>query len=108
MRNSTPKQALAKTETDHGRTSIGKKKTDNGKLEFYSKGGSMKESKAMEMKHVAAMKKAGVPKKFVKEEMSEAMAMKKGGVAKYAKGGGIESKGKTKGKMVAMRGGGKC
>jgi hypothetical protein len=26
----------------------------------------------------------------------------------YAKGGGIESKGKTKGKMVKMMGGGKC
>lgn len=27
-------------------------------------------------------------------------AMKKGGVAKYAKGGGVEVKGKTKGKLV--------
>ena len=36
-------------------------------------------------------------------------AMKKGGKATaYAKGGGIESKGKTKGKMVKMMGGGKC
>ena len=34
--------------------------------------------------------------------------MKKGGkVKKYAKGGGIEMKGKTKGKMVKMAGGGK-
>jgi hypothetical protein len=102
MRSSTPKQALAKTETDHGRTAIGKKKTDNGKLEFYSEGGSMKTTKATEMKHAMAMKKAGVPKKFVKEELAEAKTMK------YAKGGGIESKGKTKGTMVSMRGGGKC
>ena len=28
--------------------------------------------------------------------------------AKYAKGGGIESKGHTKGKMVKMAGGGMC
>ena len=68
----------------------------------------MKNDKATEMKHVMAMKKAGVPKKMVKEEMSEAMAMKKGGMAKYAKGGGIESKGKTKGRMVTMKKGGKC
>jgi hypothetical protein len=33
--------------------------------------------------------------------------LKSGGMA-YAKGGGIESKGKTKGKMVTMMGGGKC
>ena len=34
------------------------------------------------------------------------MGMKKGGVTKMAKGGGIESKGKTKGKMVKMNRGG--
>jgi len=36
--------------------------------------------------------------------------LKKGGMAmkKMAKGGGIESKGKTKGKMIAMQKGGKC
>ena len=42
--------------------------------------------------------------------------MKNGGVAKkmnmggmgYAKGGGIEIKGKTKGKMIAMKNGGNC
>lgn len=56
--------------------------------------------KAMELKHAAAMKKAGVPKRFVKEELSEAAKMKcGGGVKKYAKGGGIELRGKTRGKM---------
>lgn len=68
----------------------------------------MKESKAMEMRHVSAMKKAGVPKRIVAEEASEAASMKRGGAAKYARGGGVESKGKTKGKMVAMKRGGKC
>jgi hypothetical protein len=33
--------------------------------------------------------------------------MNMGGMA-YAKGGGIESKGKTKGKQIKMMGGGKC
>lgn len=76
-----------------------------------------------EKKHVAAMKKAGVPKSIVKEEMKEA-GMKKGGevampeaksmgklgmmcggkVKGYAKGGsvrgdGICQRGKTKGTM---------
>jgi hypothetical protein len=52
---------------------------------------------------------------MIKHEMAEA-GMKKSGAAKkmmgggmaYAKGGGIESKGKTKGKMIKMLGGGKC
>jgi hypothetical protein len=34
--------------------------------------------------------------------------MKKGGMTKMAKGGGIESKGKTKGKMITMNRGGKA
>jgi hypothetical protein len=46
------------------------------------------------------MKKKGAPKSMLKHEMAEAKG--------YAKGGGIESKGKTKGKMVKMMGGGKC
>ena len=64
------------------------------------------ESKAKEMKHVAAMKKAGVPKKIVKEEAAEAAMMKCGGkVKKYAKGGaidGVAKKGKTHCKQVRM------
>ena len=34
------------------------------------------------------------------------LGMKKGGMTKMAKGGGIESKGKTKGKMIKMNRGG--
>lgn len=77
-------------------------------MNFYAKGGIMKESKAKEMRHVQAMKKAGVPKKIVGEEAAEAAAMKKGGAARFAKGGGVESSGKTKGRFVTMKKGGKC
>ena len=45
---------------------------------------------------IPGMKKGGAVKK-----------MAKGGKG-YARGGGIEIKGKTKGKMVKMMGGGKC
>jgi hypothetical protein len=89
-----------------------------------SKGGEMKESKAMMGKEIAFMKKKGAPKSMIKHEMAEA-GMKKGGVAKkmmgggkaYASGGlaaghkaadGIAKKGKTKGMQVRMMGGGKC
>jgi hypothetical protein len=40
--------------------------------------------------------------------VAEAPMMKKGGMTKMAKGGGIESKGKTKGAMVRMKSGGKA
>jgi len=95
--------------------------TRQGKTELFKKGGSMKESKAMMAKEVSFMKKAGAPKSMIKHEMAEAK-MAKGGIssslkahaaapaskahAKLAKGGGVESKGKTKGKMIAMCGGG--
>ena len=49
----------------------------------------MAESKKMVAKEMAFMKKKGAPKSMVKHEMAEAKG--KG----YAKGGGIESKGKT-------------
>ena len=76
----------------------------------------MAESKKMMAKEVAFMKKKGAPKSMLKHEMAEAKGMKKGGMAcggmkKYAKGGAIDGvavKGKTKGKIVAMKRGGKC
>ena len=73
----------------------------------HSQGGAlkepeMKESPAMVKKEMAFMKKKGAPKSMIKHEMAEAKG--KG----YAKGGGIESKGKTKGKMVKMAMGGKA
>lgn len=86
-----------------------------------SKGGDMKESKAMVKKEVGFMKKAGAPKSMIKHEMAEA-GMKKGGSAKKMMGGGmaysaggytraadgVAKKGKTKGTMVKMNYGGKC
>ena len=90
-------------------------KADKGKK--FQKGGEMKESKAMMKKEVSFMKKKGAPKSMIKHEEAE-YGMKKGGkVKKYAAGGlaaghksadGIASKGKTKGKEVAMRKGGMC
>jgi hypothetical protein len=60
-------------------------------------GGNVMKAK-MEMRHAKAMKKAGLPKKMVREEMAEAK--------KYARGGGIESRGKTKGTVIRMASGG--
>ena len=76
--------------------------------EAHAEGGAVKkESPAMMKKEVSFMKKKGAPKSMIKHEMEEAKGKKmmNGGMA-YAKGGGIESKGKTKGKMVKMAMGG--
>ena len=68
----------------------------------HAEGGTVKESKAMVAKEMAFMKKKGAPKSMIKHEMAEAKGRG------YAKGGGIESKGKTKGKVIKMMGGGMC
>ena len=93
--------------------------------EFTKSGGGMAESKKMVKKEVAFMKKKGAPKAMLKHEMKEA-GMKYGGkVKKMAAGGmatskmgavktaapsrdGVATKGKTKGTMVKMAGGGKA
>jgi hypothetical protein len=92
--------------------SVGKDFLNADKGRKFAKGGDMKESKAMVGKEMAFMKKKGAPKSMIKHEMAEA-GMKKGGTAKYAKGGvtradGVVSKGHTKGKMIAMKMGGKA
>ena len=106
--------------------SINRPKTNHGGQELFSRGGEMKESKAMVKKEIGFMKKAGAPKSMIKHEAAEMGAMKKGGkVKKMASGGlaaghksadGIASKGKTKGakptmsggKPLGMKRGGKC
>ena len=95
-------------------SSVGKEFLTADKGKTFKQGGTMKESKEMMKKEVSFMKKKGAPKSMLKHEMAEA-GMKKGGMAKkmmgggmYAKGGGIESKGKTKGTMVSMKKGGKA
>ena len=86
---------------------VGKEFMEADKGRKFAGGGEMKESKAMMKKEVAFMKKKGAPKSMVKHEEKEMKGMRGGGMA-YAKGGGIESKGKTKGKTVKMMYGGKC
>ena len=102
------------------RQKINKPKTAHGAMALFSKGGDMKESKAMAKKEIAFMERKGAPKSMVKHEKEE-YGMKKGGMKKMASGGitsakmgsvrtaapsrdGIASKGKTKGTMVTMKG----
>jgi hypothetical protein len=83
---------------------VGKDYVEADKGRKFGSGGTMKESKSMMKKEVAFMKKKGAPKSMIKHEEAEM----KGKVKKYARGGGIESKGKTRGKIIKMAYGGKC
>ena len=91
-------------------------KTLHGKSGLFSRGGEMKESKAMAKKEISFMQKKGAPKSMIKHEKAE-YGMKKGGMKKMAAGGlaaghktadGIASKGKTKAKQITMKKGGYC
>ena len=106
--------------------SVGEEFLKADKGHKFKEGGDMKESKAMVKKEIGFMKKAGAPKSMIKHEKEEAKGMKAGGMAecktvakkevkahesrmhKMARGGGIEVKGKTKGKMITMKKGGYC
>ena len=104
--------------------SVGKDFSNADKGKTFKRGGDMAKMNAGMMAIMAKKKGAskmaggGMPMKDGKPAFigdgkgamkSGGMAVKKmaaGGMA-YAKGGGIESKGKTKGKIIAMKSGGK-
>jgi len=98
--------------------SVGKEFTAADKGRKFAKGGDMatkkippfmgKETKSEEAKEMKV--KAKSPAAYMKGEKAEGVHGKSGmeKPTKYARGGGIEAKGKTKGKMIAMKNGGKC
>jgi hypothetical protein len=88
------------------------------KMGYMKKGGMASDAKE-DTKMDKAQDKAMIKKAFKQHDAQEhkggkgtKLALKKGGMAcapkKMARGGGIETKGKTKGKMVTMKNGGKC
>ena len=104
--------------------SVGKEFNDADKGKTFKRGGDMATKmgkpimkagmstakdgmkKATPMADMMGMKKGGMPMKM-KDGKKVPIFMNKGGMG-YAKGGGIESKGKTKGKMITMNKGGKA
>jgi hypothetical protein len=87
--------------------SINKPKTEHGASALFKKGGKTmaksdgKEDMKMDMKQDKA-----IVKKAVTMHDKQLHGGKKTNLSKLAKGGGVEYKGKTKGKMIAMCGGG--
>ena len=56
---------------------------------------------------MSKLKKGGMPMLMKDGKKVPAFAAKSGGMTKMARGGGIETKGKTKGTMITMKSGGK-
>jgi hypothetical protein len=100
----------AKTRVDS--QSVNNPKTNQGKQELFKEGGSMATKMNPGFMAMIAKKKAGakseMPSKMGKPVMKKGMDMAKNGMKKMAAGGGIESKGETKGTMVKMKKGGKA
>jgi hypothetical protein len=106
--------------------SVGKDFNTADKGKKFKEGGAMKDikqDKAMVKKAVgmhdkqmhggkktdmAALKKGGMPMIMKDGKKVPAFAAKTGGMTKMAKGGGVESKGKTQGKMIKMKSGGRA
>ena len=105
---------------------VAKEFSESSKGMKFSKGGDMKESKAMMKKEVSFMKKKGAPKSMLKHEMAEAgmeaggvskklpnpkqmgnLGMKAGGLAAgHKSANGVAKRGLTKGTQVKMAKGG--
>jgi hypothetical protein len=74
-------------------------KTQQGKSELFKKGGEIMDKKDIKQDKA-------IVKKAVTMHDKQLHGGKKTNLAKLAKGGGVEVKGKTKGKNIAMCGGG--
>jgi hypothetical protein len=115
----------------HDKQMHGGKKTDMGALKkggmpmvmkdgkkipaFAAKSGGMADGGMTDPRAKMMMAKMGADRamptaagRAMPKRPAEAPMMKKGGMTKMAKGGGIESKGKTKGTMVRMKSGGRA
>ena len=100
------------TATRADRQTVNNPKTNQGKQELFKEGGSMATKMNPGFMAMIAKKKAGaksaMPSKMGKPVMKKGMDTAKDGMKKMAKGGGVEAKGKTKGKMIKMNMGGKA
>ena len=86
---------------------VNKPKTLHGKSQLFKKGGeTMAKSDSKEDMKMDIKQDKAIIKKAVGMHDKQLHGGKKTNLSKLAKGGGVETKGKTKGKMIAMCGGG--
>ena len=84
---------------------INKQKTDHGKSTLFNKGGKamatkMEHAEKSEMKMDLSQDKKMIKKAFAMHDKQEHTGGKGTNLTKLCRGGGIETKGKTKGRMV--------
>ena len=86
---------------------VNKKETDHGQSKLFKEGGIMKSDMKEDTKMDAVQDKAMLKKAFKQHDAQEhkggkgtKLSLKKGGCVSMCRGGGIETKGKTKGRMV--------
>lgn len=111
-------QKVNKPDTRQGKNELFKKggttmasKMNSGFMAMIAKKKDAKEGGKADMKQDKATVKKAVgmhDKQQHSGKKTDLSMLKKGGAAKMAKGGGVESKGKTQGKSIAMKRGGKC
>lgn len=85
-------------------------KVKHGKSAYFKEGGSMKHSDVKMDKKVVKKAVKMHDEQLHGGKKTDLKTLKKGGMAckGYAKGGGIEVRGKTKGTMIKMKKGGSC
>ena len=93
--------------------SVGKDFSNADKGKQFSNGGDMASKMNPGFMAMMAKKKDGdkgsaLAKHAAKPASKAHAGLKAGGMTKLAKGGGIETKGKTKGKQIVMKKGGQC
>ena len=81
------------------RQSVNEPKTNHGEQSLFSKGGKTMDKADIKQDKAIAKKAIGMHDK-------QLHGGKKTNLTKLARGGGVETKGKTKGKMIVMCGGG--
>lgn len=99
MSSRTDRQTINNPKTNHGDQAVNEPKTNHGDKALFKKGGSTMDK--MDLKQDKAM-----VKKAVGMHDKQLHGGKKTNLSKLAKGGGVETKGKTKGKNIVMCGGG--
>lgn len=85
---------------------VAKQKTDHGKSKLFKKGGEMKHEDIKLDKKIVKKAVSMHDKQLHGGKKTNLAALKRGGKTCMARGGGIETKGKTKGTMIKMCGGG--
>ena len=106
-RSFAEKHGVGTMKSQRGEKAVNKSKIDHGTMNLFKEGGTTMATKGVNpfAKFEKSAKDVEVKSKGKEGSKKEEAFDKK---QKFARGGGVELKGKTKGTMVTMKRGGKC